>query len=133
MTGGIWQPAPPASAAALARLRMECGIPLPSGYLAMLEESNGGEGDLSIDPGWIALWCAEDVISNNTGYRVAEYLPGFLGFGSNGGGELLAFDVRRGEPYPIVMVPFIPMAAEDAVQIAHSFEELRKHIGMDSG
>jgi hypothetical protein len=97
----------------------------------MLAESNGGEGDLGVAPGWIAFWSAEDVLSHNAGYLVAETLPGFFGFGSSGGGELLAFDVRRGEPYAIVMVPFIPMQAKYAVQVAGSFEELRKHIGRD--
>lgn len=129
MADGTWLPAPPASEAALARLRVESGIRLPSAYLTMLAESNGGEGDLGVNPGWIALWSAEDVPSHNAGYSVAEALPGFFGFGSNGGGELLAFDVRGGEPYPIVMVPFIPMQVEDAVKIAGSFEELRKFIG----
>lgn len=107
-------------------------MPLPSAYLAMLEESNGGEGDLGVDPGWITLWPAEDVLSNNASYCVAEALPGFLGFASNGGGELLAFDLRGGEPYPIVMIPFIPMEAAEAVQIASSFEELRQLLGKEN-
>lgn len=106
-------------------------MPLPSAYLTMLGESNGGEGDLGVDPGWIVLWPAEDVLSNHANYCVAEALPGFLGFASNGGGELLAFDLRGGEPYPIVMIPFLPMEAAEAVQIASSFEELRELMGME--
>lgn len=39
------------------------------------------------------------------------------------------FDVRAQEPYPIVMVPFIPLEAREAVQIAGSFHELRDFIG----
>lgn len=66
----------------------------------------------------------------NEGYQVQKWLPGFWGFGSNGGGELLAFDVRNGLPYRVVAVPFIPMDVSEAVQVAASFEELREFIGM---
>ena len=102
---------------------------LPQSYFDQLAASNGGEGDLGVEPGWIAFWPAEEVLESNAAYSLAEFLPGFFGFGSNGGGELLAFDVRAQEPYPIVMVPFIPLEAREAVQIARSFEELREFIG----
>jgi len=63
------------------------------------------------------------VMRFRSGYR------GFFGFGSNGGGELLAFDLRDGEPYPIVIVPLIPLDPNEAIQIARSFDELRELIG----
>ena len=102
---------------------------LPGSYLAQLAASNGGEGELGVEPGWISFWPAEEVVGLNATYRIAELLPGFFGFGSDGGGELLAFDVRSQEPFPVVMVPFIPMDAEEAVQIVRSFDELRPLIG----
>jgi hypothetical protein len=92
-------------------LRDGAGTVLPASYFEQLAVSNGGEGDLGVQPGWISFWPAEKVVSWNARYRVPEFLPGFFGFAS-GGGELLAFDVRRQEPFPIVMVPFIPMARE---------------------
>ncbi len=58
-----------------------------------------------------------------------EFLPGFFGFASSGGGELLAFDLRKGAPYHIVMLPFVPMDADEAIEIASSFETLREKIG----
>jgi SMI1/KNR4 family protein SUKH-1 len=91
--------------------------------------SNGGEGDLGAEPGWIAFWPAEEVIALNDGYEVAQWLPGFFGIGSNGGGELIAFDTRGGEPYPVVMVPFDCMDVAEAVHIAASFESFRELIG----
>jgi hypothetical protein len=48
---------------------------------------------------------------------------------ANGGRELLAFDVRSQEPFPIVRVPVIPMDVHEAVQIARSFDELSDLIG----
>ena len=133
MTDGIWRPAPPAEKAALARLQEQAGVRLPIGYLDQLATSNGGEGDLAVEPRWISIWPAEEVVALNAGYRLAEFLPGFFGFGSNGGGELLALDTRGPEPFPVVMVPFIPMEAQEAKQIARSFDELRPLIGKDNG
>ena len=66
----------------------------------------------------------------NVRYNVSEFLPGFFGFASNGGGELLAFDIRGQQPYPIAMVPFIPMEAKEVIIIAKSFDHLRALIGM---
>ncbi len=113
----------------MAQLRQQAPVPLSSAYFSQLAASNGGEGDLGVEPGWIALWPAEEVLSLNAAYELTKLLPGFFGFGSNGGGELLAFDLRSGEPYPIVTVPFIPMDLQEAVTIASSFEELRNLIG----
>lgn len=103
---------------------------LPDSYFDQLAASNGGEGDLGAAPGWICFWPAEEVIPFNEGYKVAELLPGFFGFASNGGGELIAFDMRGCDPFPVVMVPFIPMDACEAVQIAPSFDDLRRLVGM---
>jgi hypothetical protein len=129
MGSGIWRPAQPAAQEVLAALHDRAGIVLPGSYLAQLAASNGGEGELGVEPGWISFWPAQEVIGLNATYRVPEFLLGFFGFGSNGGGELLAFDVRSPEPFPVVMVPFVPMDPEDAVQIARSFDELRPLIG----
>ena len=132
MGEGIWRAAPPASASALARLRDEAPVSLPEAYFDQLASSNGGEGDLGVEPGWIAFWPAEEVLSSNAAYSLAEFLPGFFGFASSGGGELFAFDVRPQEPYPIVVVPFVPMEPGEAVRVARSFEELRGLIGRSS-
>ena len=125
----IWTPGPGATQDAIDALRRAAPIELPSAYLEQLRRSNGGEGDLAVEPGWIVFWPAEEVIENNQGYEVEQWVPGLFGFGSNGGGELLAFDTREGQPFPIVMVPFIPMELEEAVVIAKDFAELLRHLG----
>src|SRR4051794_23741397 len=83
---------PPASPAVLRDLASASPIALPEEYLALLGFSNGGEGNLGVEPGWFVLWPAEEVLVSNREFGVPELLPGFFGFGSNGGGELLAFD-----------------------------------------
>jgi len=118
----VWRGESPASEVAIQQLLSNSGIALPAAYLNHLRCSNGGEGDLSIEPYWVSFWKAEEVVELNRSYEVAQNIPGFFGFGSNGGGELLAFKVSDSEPFPIYRVPFIVMAQEDAVLIAQDFE-----------
>jgi hypothetical protein len=119
----------PASSDTIANLNSASPIKLPNEYLALLRFSNGGEGELGVGPGWFQIWPAEKVIEYNQDYEIAKNVPGFYGFGSNGGGELLAFDTRAGEPWKIVMVPFILMQQEDAVTIADNFGEFVRALG----
>ena len=120
----LWDREPPATPETLAALATALPA-LPADYLAFLALSGGGVGDLGVDPGWFALWPAHEVASFHAAYEVPEYLPGYTGFGSNGGGELLAFapDGR------VVMVPFVPMDAADAVEIAPTFTDLVRAFG----
>jgi hypothetical protein len=125
-----WTIRPPgATPVAIQGLSSGSPIQLPSEYLELLRFSNGGEGELAVAPGWFLFWPAEDVIEFNRGYNLSEYLPGFFGFGSNGGGELLAFDTRNGEPLAVVMVPFIPLDPSEAVIIAPDFSTFIRAIG----
>lgn len=104
---------------------------LPDAYLAQVREDDGAAGDLAVEPGWIAFWPAAEVARHNAGYQVNAHLPGFLGFASNGGGELLAFDTRV-EPWRICMIPFFPMDESDAIEIAPNFEIFAQHFGRNA-
>ena len=80
------------------------------------------EGELSVEPEWYVLWRPEELEEFNRDYQLAEYAPGFLTFGGNGGGELLAFDMRRSGNWPVVC--FDPIDPEGSIeQIAPSFEQ----------
>ncbi len=126
-----WNREAPAKPKSLRKLVTEAWVELPEEYLALLGYSNGGEGQLGIEPGWFQLWPAEDVIDLNKACNIEEYLPGFFGFGSNGGGEMLAFDTRSVKPWKIAMIPFIPMEIEDVIIIADSIEKFLQAMGHD--
>jgi hypothetical protein len=126
--GGVWRFASPASDAAIAALRAAAPISLPDSYFAFLRVTNGGEGDLGVDPGWFAPWRAEDVLLNNRAYQLSLSAPGLFGFGSNGGGECLGFDLR--DAGRIVMVPFIGMGVREAVVIAENFDQFALFISV---
>jgi len=116
-----WDREVPANPESIRNLVAESKIELPEEYLTLLLYSNGGEGELAIEPGWFQLWPAEKVMEMNRLYEVERNIPGFFGFGSNGGGEMLAFDTRTGKPWKVVMLPFVPMVAEHSAGIAEDF------------
>ena len=99
-------------------------------YLSFLAASNGAEGDIGLKPGWLIVWSADEVLRHNRGYQVPVSLPGCFAFGTNGGGELLVFDTTQVGPFPVLMVPFIPMQLDHAVTIAKSFSELQTKFGI---
>jgi len=92
---------------------------LPPDYVRFLQRMNGGEG--FIGENYIALWRVEDLFDHNANYKVEHFAPGLLVFGSDGGGEAFAFDMRF-DPPPVVAVPFVPMDIGDAIGIAPSFD-----------
>jgi hypothetical protein len=126
-----WIVKPPAATKeAIDILARNAGVELPIDYLEFLRFVNGGEGDLGIEPWYFHVWAAEEVIENNQRYSIPEFLPGFFGFGTNLGGELLAFDVRREGERRVFMIPMIPMSASDAEEIAPDFETFVTACGM---
>jgi len=124
-----WTREAPANRELVERLVTESAVRLPGEYLALLRYSNGGEGELGIEPGWFQLWPAEAVMSLNEAYEVGQNLPGFLGFGSNGGGELLAFDTQSGIAGQVYAIPFIPMTTEGARVVANDFSAFVRAMG----
>jgi hypothetical protein len=128
--GGVWRFASPAAENDIAALRAGAPEGIPDSYFDFLRTTNGGEGDLAVEPGWFAPWPAEEVLQCNRGYRVAASVPGLFGFGSNGGGELIAFDFRAAGCVRIVMLPFMPMDLEEAVVISESFDQCALCIGI---
>jgi hypothetical protein len=127
---GIWRSEDPALRDAVEQLEREAEIPLPESYLRLLAATDGGEGDLGAEPGWISLWPAEEVLNLNRSYEVEQHATGLFGIGSNGGGELFALDTRKGEPFPIVSVPFIPLDVREARVVAPDFDVLLSLLGV---
>ena len=124
-----WNKEESAKPEAIQKLVDGAGKELPKDYLDLLLYCNGGEGELGIEPGWFRLWSAEDVIQLNKDYEIEKYIPEFFGFGSSGGGELIAFDMQKDKSWKIVMIPFVSMSPDEARIIANNFEEFVEAIG----
>ena len=88
-------------------------------------ESNGAEG--FIGSSYLVIWPIEQIIVLNQAYRVSEFNPGLVYFGSDGGGEAYAFDIRTKE-MPIVEFPFESIHIEDAELCGKTFYEFLQNL-----
>jgi hypothetical protein len=97
---------------------------IPADYAAYLQARGAFECFVNGDdgPGYAALWPLEQLQDNNAGYGLELYAPGFVAFGSNGGGELLCFD-GMGAVY---MLPAIGMEPDAAIRVADTFDEFTR-------
>ena len=102
--------------------------PLPPEYLDLLRISDGGEASLSGFPSYLRLWPARTVVESNRDYEVQRWVPGFVGFGDDGGPDIIGFDTRCGPPYPVRAVPFAPMEWESALDVAADFGEFIRRM-----
>jgi SMI1 / KNR4 family (SUKH-1) len=102
----------PASAEVLRDLR-SVDERLPDAYLDLLQQGNGGEVGLQVDPFMLCLDSAEDALSY---WRSGTYTAdGVFVFGGNGGGALLAFDLRSPDRRPVVF--FDPIDPEGSMEL----------------
>lgn len=95
-------------------------VGLPASYRDLLRLGNGGKVGLSVNPYILCLDPSEDAVAywKSGTYTIQE----FFVFGGNGGGELLALDMRQSGNCPVVC--FDPIDPEGSIeQIAPSFEQ----------
>jgi hypothetical protein len=97
---------------------------IPPEYISYFAGDGPKEGALTVQPCWFQLWSPSEIEQRNRDYEVQEYAPEFLGFGSSGGGEMLAFDQRGA----VFMLPFIGMSSEDAMPVADSWSQFLERI-----
>lgn len=132
LEGLDWFSVTGATAEELARLRTVAPDDLPKRYLDLLAFSNGGEGPLAIEPYNLcldsAMTVADTISSDNHGQADLE---GFLIFGSNGGGEYLAFDTRRRIPWSVVTIDMVA-GGNSATIIAPDFDVFYDRIGIET-
>ncbi len=91
-----------------------------------MRECDGGEGFVG-DGGYLVLWRLGELGPNNQAYGCAEFAPGLLLFGTDGGGEGYAFDLRD-DPPTYVMVPLVGLSVDAAQNCATSFTEFLVYL-----
>lgn len=125
MGGWLSRAAHGASAEQIETLKAICPIELPASYLALLSESSGAEAGLSIDPLWLVIYDANDVIEIATSGAFAARVPGYFLFGGSGGADAFAFATSASEAGRVVTIELD--ATDEAVTIrpvADSFDAL---------
>jgi len=68
------------------------------------------------------FWDYEKIEEYNLMYNVQKFIPGYLGIGSNGAGEILTIDLSSGAVYAI---PFIPMDISERIEVSSSIKDLK--------
>lgn len=117
---------PPSTAAEINQVEKEIGFKIPKDYAKFLQQFNGGEGFVGRNA-YVILWRIGELAEMNEAYQVKEYTPGLFIFGSDGGGEAYAFDVRT-SAMPVVSVPFVGIELSLARIVASSFQGFLKAL-----
>jgi len=113
--------ATPATNADISNAELAFDTEFSADYKDFLNYAAGGEGVIGKDT-YVMLWTPSELKHLNDAYEVSRYAPGLLLFGSNGGGEAFAFDLRQ--PHlPVVAVPFVGMELDAIEPLAETFSE----------
>lgn len=108
-----------ASEAAIAAAQAAVGRALPNDYLDFMRFSNGGEIAGEIGD---CLLCSLEEMPSYQAYLEGTDVTEFVVFGTNGGGELFAFDYRHTPPH-IVEVHGIGLSYDDALFCAANWND----------
>lgn len=125
-----WTAAAPASETEIAQLVSRARVELPDECLGFLQFGNGGEGPLALPPLWFLLYSVKDCMEVCQSSWVVEFFPDFVFFGSNGGLESLAFNLRVEPPWSIVMIDQIA-GPDSAQEIAPDMAAFIEAIGVE--
>lgn len=117
---------PGASDDLIARSEAELGMSLPGDYVEFLRITNGGVGSIGKCK-YVIFWAVDELAPLNRDYQVQEYVPGFLVFGSSGGGEAYGFDTRR-KGWPVVRITFVGLDWDEAIPMGESFAAFLKQL-----
>lgn len=117
----------PAGSEVIEAFEREADILLPPDYRQFLRFTDGGEGFIGPNS-YAMLWKISELLQFNREYEVQDYAPGLLVFGSSGGGEAYAFDLRVKGKNSVVSVPFVGMDLKEAVLIAETFDGFLEHL-----
>ena len=108
----------PASSQLIQKAQTYLSVQFPPDYVEFFALTDGAEGDAGGQ--YLQLWSLEQLLESQTACGVAEFAPGLLLFGSDGGGEAFGFDCRS-TPWMVVQIPFVPLDWKEARIVADLF------------
>jgi hypothetical protein len=120
-----FNPNAPATARAIKRCQAGLKFTLPVDYVQFLQRVNGGEG--FIGKWYVILHRVEELLELNANYHFDDFVSWFFFFGSDGGGEGFAFDLRV-SALPITAIPFIGMEPDNALTLGSNFNSFLKSL-----
>lgn len=131
LEGREWHRSLGATTEALEAFRAVIPSGMPASYISLLSFSDGGEGPLAVQPFYLCLDSTTEIVASRSSAtpRQSEFENIFI-FGSNGGGEYLALDLRRSQPWPVVSVDMV-VGIESAEVVAEDFDSFLNLVGVE--
>lgn len=109
-----------ASPEAIQAAEQQLAVAFPDDYREWLLSTNGTEawfGEF-----FVMLYSLDNVVAVTRAAEAEDRLPGFVAIGSDGGGEMFAFDFRQSPP-SIVMVNIVCAGWHEGLLQASSFTD----------
>jgi hypothetical protein len=103
---------------------------LPRTYVRFLEACDAARGKIPYETGYIEFFSLARVLDENRTHKIAQSLPGFFAFGSDGGDELYLFDLRKDDGAPVCSVSAKTASVSSVAPITNSFSEFLEGIVM---
>ena len=97
------------------------GVRLPGDYCTLLQESDGVEGFVGPDA-YLMLWSPHELLELNVAYSVAEFAPGLVLMGTDGGDTGYGF--VEGETTQYAQVPLVGLSREAAEYMGGTLLEM---------
>ena len=100
---------------------LESGVPFPRDYVDLMMHSDGLSG--TIGNSRAVFWPIGELVELNDAYCVDDFAPGLVLFGSDGGNEGFAFDLRspKAEEIFFVTVPLVGMELAEVRHVSDTF------------
>jgi len=117
---------PPTYIEQIRQIESELGVSFPDNYSDFFLYSNGYEGNIG-NNSYVVIWEVEKLIPFNKGYKVEEFAPNLILFGSDGGDIAYAFD-KTNNSVTIVETPFIGMGLEELKLLGNNFIEFLNYL-----
>lgn len=101
---------------------------LPPSYVEFIETQDGWEGDLGNELGYVVIWNRKSIRERWVGHEMALSLSDrWFPFGSDGGGEMLCFDLASGSD-TVFWMPYIGMSDKAAMVQPFAFADVSAAI-----
>jgi hypothetical protein len=75
--------------------------------------------EIPVQPWLCHFWPLDELVVHNNNYKVSEFAPGYLGFATNGGGEMYAFSPSG----RIVCLAFVGMNPKEEFFVAETWRD----------
>lgn len=107
-------------------IEAQFSIQLPKDYRYFLKTFD--ESEVFVGEQNIVLWRFEDLLTFNSEYLIFEDLASTFAIGSNGGGEIIAFDFLNAKSNKIIICPLVGMDRKEFKVIGHSILDMLKRL-----